>query len=168
MNNLIERLKSLSEIRKNTLAVSYKSKNKPNNPSLWSQAIREAKKRFRVYPSAYANGWAANWYKKRGGTWRSEKSLTDTDETMKDLRDWFKENWVDISRPKKGGGYEPCGRKTEGMSESEYRKKYPKCVPARVARSMSDSQIQSAINRKRAQGKPKNGAPTLVSTIIKK
>ena len=26
------------------------------------------------------------------------------------LTKWFKEGWVDISRPKKGGGYMPCGR----------------------------------------------------------
>ena len=26
------------------------------------------------------------------------------------LSKWFKQNWVDISRPKKGGGYAKCGR----------------------------------------------------------
>ena len=26
------------------------------------------------------------------------------------LKKWFKEEWVDISRPKKGGGYAKCGR----------------------------------------------------------
>ena len=31
-----------------------------------------AKRKFKVYPSAYANGWAAKWYKSKGGTWRSE------------------------------------------------------------------------------------------------
>ena len=25
------------------------------------------------------------------------------------LTKWFKEGWVDISRPRKGGGYAPCG-----------------------------------------------------------
>ena len=28
------------------------------------------------------------------------------------LTKWFKEGWVDISRPRKGGGYAPCGRKS--------------------------------------------------------
>ena len=28
------------------------------------------------------------------------------------LTKWFKEGWVDISRPRKGGGYSPCGRKS--------------------------------------------------------
>lgn len=134
-----------------------KAKNKPNNPSLWKQAIAEAKKKYRVYPSAYANGYASQWYKKRGGTWSREK----------DLREWFDEKWVDLSRPKKGGGYEPCGRKTEDMSEADYRKKYPKCVPAKRAARMSDSQKRSAIQRKRDDGLPKGGKPSMVSTITK-
>lgn len=44
--------------------------NKPNNPSLWSKAKSLAKQKFDVYPSAYANGWAAKWYKSHGGSWR--------------------------------------------------------------------------------------------------
>jgi hypothetical protein len=44
--------------------------NKPNNPALWSRAKSMAKQKFDVYPSAYANGWAAKWYKGKGGTWR--------------------------------------------------------------------------------------------------
>lgn len=44
--------------------------NKPNNPSLWSKSKSLAKSKFAVYPSAYANGWAAKHYKSKGGTWR--------------------------------------------------------------------------------------------------
>ena len=46
-------------------------KNKPTNPELWSRAIAQAKSKFDVYPSAYANGWAAKWYKEKGGGWKS-------------------------------------------------------------------------------------------------
>lgn len=50
--------------------------NKPNNPSLWSKAKSLAKSKFDVYPSAYANGWAAKYYKSKGGTWRKgEKGM---------------------------------------------------------------------------------------------
>lgn len=45
--------------------------NKPTNPELWSRAVSMAKKKFDVYPSAYANGWAAKWYKEKGGGWKS-------------------------------------------------------------------------------------------------
>lgn len=45
------------------------AKAKPNNSSLWSRVKTEAKKKFDVHPSAYANAWAAKEYKKRGGSW---------------------------------------------------------------------------------------------------
>ena len=48
-------------------------KNVPNNPSLWSSCKAQAKAKFDVYPSAYANGWAAKQYKSKGGTWRKDK-----------------------------------------------------------------------------------------------
>jgi hypothetical protein len=76
------------------------------------------------------------------------------------LDKWFKEDWVDIGSPKKGGGYEKCGRKSaNGSSRS-----YPKCVPAAKAASMTESQRRSAVIRKRAAGNvgPK---PTNVKTI---
>jgi hypothetical protein len=46
-------------------------KNKPNDPEKWSACKSAAKSKFDVYPSAYANAWAAKCYKKKGGTWRS-------------------------------------------------------------------------------------------------
>src|SRR6056300_36637 len=51
-------------------------KNVPTNPSKWSYYKAQAKKKFDVYPSAYANGWAAKQYKKAGGGWKSE-SVTE-------------------------------------------------------------------------------------------
>ena len=50
---------------------SYKDGgNVPTNPALWSRAKAAAKSKYDVYPSAYANGFAAKWYKSRGGGWR--------------------------------------------------------------------------------------------------
>jgi hypothetical protein len=43
--------------------------NVPTNPELWSRAKAAAKQKYDVYPSAYANGFAAKWYKERGGGW---------------------------------------------------------------------------------------------------
>lgn len=45
-------------------------KNVPKNKKLWSKAKSLARQKFDVYPSAYANAWAAKWYKKKGGGWR--------------------------------------------------------------------------------------------------
>jgi len=62
---------------------------------------------------------------------------------LKSLKEWFREDWVDISRPKKGGGFEPCGRSDASSG------KYPKCVPASRAARMSQAEIDSAVRRKR-------------------
>jgi hypothetical protein len=58
------------------------------------------------------------------------------------LTKWFKEDWVDIGSPKKGGGFNKCGRsKTKGS-----KRKYPKCVPAAKAVSMTESQKNQQFN----------------------
>ena len=48
----------------------FLEKNVPTNPSKWSYYKSQAKKKFDVYPSAYANGWAAKQYKAAGGGWK--------------------------------------------------------------------------------------------------
>ena len=48
---------------------------------------------------------------------------------MAGLKEWFKQDWVDIGAKKKGGGFKKCGRK----SASGSKRKYPKCVPAAKA-----------------------------------
>ena len=80
----------------------------------------------------------------------------------KGLRSWVRANWVDIANPKKGGGFEKCGRSKAG------KKKYPKCVPAAKAARMTPAQRRSAIRRKRAVKQGVGGKPTNVSTFAKK
>lgn len=46
-------------------------KNVPTSPEKWAQAKAQAKAKFDVYPSAYANGWASKKYKEMGGGWKS-------------------------------------------------------------------------------------------------
>ena len=42
----------------------------PTNPALYSRVKSEAKSKFDVYPSAYANAWLVRAYKKRGGGYK--------------------------------------------------------------------------------------------------
>ena len=59
-------------------------KNVPTNPSLWSKMKARAKAKFDVYPSAYANGWAAKEYKKAGGGWKSvSEEVEQVEEAVK-------------------------------------------------------------------------------------
>ena len=43
----------------------------PSNKELYNRIIAEAKAKFEVYPSAVANAWVSQEYKKRGGTYKS-------------------------------------------------------------------------------------------------
>ena len=130
-------------------------KNTPTNPSLWSRAKAAAKSKYKVYPSAYANGFAAKWYKKHGGGWKKKssneskefneasspaqqaaiainmkkKGIKPKNENVnEDLRNWFKEKWVDVSK-KVDGKHPPCGRKDADG------KAYPKCRPSKKVSS---------------------------------
>ena len=84
------------------------------------------------------------------------------------LKAWFgkgpKGDWVDIGAPKNKGKFQACGRKSAKGS----KRKYPKCVPRSKAKSMTASQIKSAVSRKRSKTQGVGGKPTNVKTILKK
>ena len=67
---------------------SAKSKTPSNvtNPSLYSRVKSEAKSKFDVYPSAYANAWLVKTYKKRGGGYKGAKKAEGGEVSNKDLR----------------------------------------------------------------------------------
>jgi hypothetical protein len=139
--------------------------NKPTNPQLWSQAKSQAKSRFDVYPSAYANAWASRWYKERGGSWKTTSTIKKSSSIRKDLRQWFNEKWVDISKPIRNSankivGFEECGSGDKGG--------YPKCLPKAKANKLSDRERATLIQRKRKTGMPQDGKPVMTSSKINK
>jgi hypothetical protein len=44
----------------------------PSNPKLYARVVQAAKDKFDVYPSAVANAWVVQEYKRRGGTYKSD------------------------------------------------------------------------------------------------
>lgn len=46
----------------------------PMNKELYARVKAAAKKKFKVYPSAYANAWLSREYKKRGGKYSGKKT----------------------------------------------------------------------------------------------
>jgi len=57
----------------------FLEKNCPTDPGKWAASKAAAKSKFSVYPSAYANGWAAKNYKGKGGGWRTCKEIVEYD-----------------------------------------------------------------------------------------
>ena len=129
-----------------------------------------AKRKFDVYPSAYANMYASavcSGKIKPGGKKKKKKKKTGGLIQLKEgggLRKWVSEKWVDIGAPKKDGKFQPCGRKNAKKS----KRKYPKCVPLAKAQRMTAGQRTSAVKRKRAKAQGVGGKPTFVKTFKKK
>ena len=127
-----------------------------------------AKRKFDVYPSAYANMYASAVCSgkvtpggKKGKGKRKKK--VEARKTGGGLRKWVSEQWVDIGAPKKNGKFQPCGRKSAKGS----KRKYPKCVPLAKAQRMTAGQKKSAVQRKRAVKQGVGGKPTNVKTFAK-
>jgi hypothetical protein len=61
------------------------------------------------------------------------------------LADWVQnERWIDLRRPKKDGGYEPCGRNDTSKGTK------PVCVPSNKAKNLDKKELE---NRKRQKAK---------------
>ena len=67
------------------------------------------------------------------------------------LDDWFKkEKWVDLRRPKKDGGYEPCGRGDTSKG------KKPVCTPANKAKNINKKERTQRLKEKAKKEKEPN------------
>ncbi len=56
--------------RRRKRRASAKKRNVPTNKKLYARVKAAARRKFAVYPSAYANAWLVRTYKKRGGGYR--------------------------------------------------------------------------------------------------
>ena len=84
----------------------------------------------------------------------SKFHIEDDNEPMEreaDLRDWFrKEKWIDLRRPKKGGGYEACGRNDTSKG------KKPVCTPANKAKGIDKKERTQRLKEKAKKEKEPN------------
>ena len=114
------------------------------NKELHARVKAEAKRKFKVYPSAYANAWMVKEYKKRGGGFRND-----------DLKKWFNEKWVRMSA--KGEILGECGDRGKGEGK-------PRCLPLAKARALSKKERASTVKAKRRKDPKKNrsGAAKMV------
>jgi len=108
-------------------------KNKPTNPGAWSDCISQAKSKFDVYPSAYANAWASKCYKKKGGGWKKE--------TKEDC------GCVD---EKSGAWTRKAGQNKEGGLNAAGRRSYERENPG--------SDLKAPVSAKQAKKNPKGKA----------
>ena len=97
----------------------------PSNPVLYEAVKKEAKRKFAVWPSAYASGWLVKTYKARGGTYTTPLSTPPKNATQAPLQRWFDEEWVDVCHYLETGTWKACGRPKSASQE------YPYCRPSK-------------------------------------
>lgn len=97
----------------------------PEDIALYKRVKAEADKKFLAPTSIYKSAWIVSEYKKRGGIYKEDRKNPN-----QGLLRWFRERWVDLTRPiqKKGRivDYEECGRK-----QASTKGTYPLCRPVR-------------------------------------
>lgn len=177
MNN--ENINKLADLffLKTTAKKKKKKKNIPKNKKLWEKAKSLAKSKFDVYPSIYANAWAAKWYKSKGGEWKKgyaadDGLAADDYHTNDQPRGLYQDNNEVFENDKgklesHGKVYSDSGlgrwfaeewvnigKKEKGKHPPCGRDDadeggYPKCVPKSKAKKMSKKQKESATRRKR-------------------
>ena len=105
---------------------------------LHQQIVKEAKTKFKVWPSAYASGWVVRTYKERGGKFKSHKNNKNKPSTSASpLARWYREEWINVCQYLETKEYKPCGRsknsKTSKTSKNSKTwkedSKYPYCRP---------------------------------------
>ena len=138
------------------------AKNSPANPQLYNRVKAAAKRKFKVWPSAYASAWLVREYKKRGGKYKGKKSTSRSRRSSNSgLQRWFKEKWINVCKlPKRVS----CGRPK--TSVSNWKKTYPYCRPSRrvnkstpkTAQELSKEEIRRRCRRKRKTPLKKIGA----------
>ena len=111
-------------------------KNVPTSPEKWARAKAMAKSKFDVYPSAYANGWAAKKYKEMGGGW---KSISEESTKMKTFKDYIEE------------------RCWPGYKETPGKKAYEKGSCTKEEINYDEEQIDEVAAWQRKEGKSESG-----------
>ena len=123
--------------------------------ALHARAVAAAKRKFKVWPSAYASGFMVQTYKR---LYKKKHGSLSGAFRGDDLGKWFGEKWVRITSS--GGIAGPCG----GRSSKEGK---PKCLPRAKAQSLSTAERKRLVARKRAKDPNPNRRGKAIMTSSK-
>jgi hypothetical protein len=83
----------------------------PANPRLYAAVVQAAKDKFDVYPSAVANGWVVQEYKRRGGTYK----MYDEDMDKREFSGATRERMAESGTAMPDGSF-PIGNRADLMN----------------------------------------------------
>lgn len=149
-------------------------KNVPTSPEKWAQAKAQAKAKFDVYPSAYANGWAAKKYKAMGGGWKSVSEESELEEGYYKKQEIERQETERLKppftpdKPKKQAiaGKQGSGYSTARHLARQAMKKYTKPVKESLEESRRSEIIKEIVKKKKNEEKF-NAEPIISDTVTK-
>jgi hypothetical protein len=116
------------------------SENVPAKPTLYSRVKAEAKRKFKIFPSAYASAYIVKEYKKRGGTYTGKKSK------RKGIARWMREKWTTQDGS-------PCGsKKFKGVKKCRPTVRISKETPVTWQELKAKRKASEAIREKKRVG----------------
>lgn len=143
-----------------------KSKNKKIN--LCPEGYCTAKEKFKVYPSAYANAYAAQVCKgnKPDNEGNYIKKPINKSASKSNLQRWFDEKWVNVCEKDANGNFKPCGRKKSNLDPKDY----PYCRPlhklegttVKTVSELDENQLDKMCKLKRSKQQGVNNKPTRI------
>ena len=140
-------------------------------PALCERGKETAKRKFRVYPSAYANGYAVQVC--RGtkpdyrGVYRADFDYGPSQKSLEtpDLARWYRERWVNVCQRDSRGRFVPCGRPAARLVAADY----PYCRPlyrlpgtprTPTAMQLSEEEIRARCAKKHKMRPGPGGRPS--------
>ena len=116
------------------------SENVPAKPALYSRVKAEAKRKFKIFPSAYASAYIVREYKKRGGTYTGKKSK------RKGIARWMREKWTTQDGS-------PCGsKKFKGVKKCRPTVRISKETPVTWQELKAKGKASEAVREKTRVG----------------
>tara|TARA_R100000654_G_scaffold13466_1_gene29315 strand:- start:10 stop:396 length:387 start_codon:yes stop_codon:yes gene_type:complete len=116
------------------------SENVPAKPALYSRVKAEAKRKFNIFPSAYASAYIVREYKKRGGTYTGKKSK------RKGIARWMREKWTTQDGS-------PCGsKKFKGVKKCRPTVRISKETPVTWQELRAKGRASEAVREKKRVG----------------
>jgi hypothetical protein len=116
------------------------SENVPAKPALYNRVKAEAKRKFKIFPSAYASAYIVKEYKKRGGTYTGKKSK------RKGIARWMREKWTTQDGS-------PCGsKKFKGVKKCRPTVRISKETPVTWQELKAKRKASEAIREKKRVG----------------
>lgn len=116
----------------------------PQDKNLYQRVVKDAKKRFKTWPSAYASGWVVRRYKELGGLYIGKNKKNESA-----LNRWYKEEWINVCQLP---NIVPCGRNKASWKDYPYcrpMKKITKDTPKTV-QEFSKTELEQRCRRKKA------------------